>query len=163
MNLDFEIVDLETRACLSVPTITQLSNLAKTQARWIPIVFSELQAQGITPTGPPFVRYSSYEPEKIVLEIGWPIADHVSVITGEKSRVWTLPGGRFVSTVYSGALETMDPLFERAREWLTARGLQAARGWTEYCLTDPAEETNPERWRTQILIPIRSQNKRATI
>ena len=153
MPYRFELVDFETRPCLSAPTITKLSDLAKVQARWIVAVAAELKAQRLAAAGPAFARYYSYEPEKIVLEIGWP-TQGIALNSG-KMRAGRLPAGRYLSTNHVGSPVSLDTVFPAARTWLAGQGLKADRGWLEYCLTDPEQEPDVDRWKTRVLIPIK--------
>lgn len=117
-----------------------------------------LSDRGITPAGPPFVRYHNFAVAETDVEIGVPVADEVAgegeVTEGE------LPGGRAVVTVHLGAHDRLSDAYKRIEDWLAAHGARQGAAWEVYEWIDLAQEPDPSAWpapadwRTELVQPI---------
>jgi effector-binding domain-containing protein len=125
----------------------------------IPELFGWLAEQGISPAGPPFIRYYVIDmAAELDIEFGLPVLAGAQgdgrVLPGE------LPAGRYVSLrhvgPYDGLIASHAALQAWAREhgiafdsWDTDRG-QAWRCRVEHYPTDPAAEPDTAKWEVDI-------------
>ncbi|QXE38265.1 GyrI-like domain-containing protein [Streptomyces sp. GMY02] len=125
----------------------------------VPWAIGRLAGLGIAPAGPPFLRYHVIDMKNLLeVEAGVPVATTRELPTDSGLSAGVLPGGRYLTAVCAGTADvavTRDFL-----EWARAHGMEWDRKETpsgdrwgcrlERFLTNPAEEPNPEKWRTEL-------------
>jgi effector-binding domain-containing protein len=107
---------------------------------------------GAAPDGPPFARYpgittAAVGPE-ITVEAGVTLQRAVEGAGRIESS--ELPGGDCAVTEHVGPYDTMEPAYKAIEEWMRAHGREPASGPWEIYHSDPAEEPDPQKWRTDI-------------
>ena len=123
-------------------------------------VFVWLKAQGVAPSGAPFLRFHVIDMEsKLDIEMGWPVASSVS--GNGRINAGILPAGRYATIIYTG-LENGMEASKALLDWAAENGLvwdrwEAENGDTfgsrlETYLTDPADEPDPAKWETELAI-----------
>jgi effector-binding domain-containing protein len=171
------IMDINT----SIPQIESLSSLGYigirsqvfigTLASVIPKHIDEsmdwLSGKGITPIGPPIIRYHmcpTVPSDDAPLEvcIGWPVSD---AIMAESPFVYdVLPEGKYASLVYEGienGIAGNEALIAWARNngiiwdsWEVTDG-DGFFGRVEHLLDGPEDDPDPSKWRTKVSIMIK--------
>lgn len=128
-------------------------------AQRTPEVFDWLAAHGISPAGPPFLRYNVIDMEReLDMEAGVPIA---SPAQGDgEVKIGTLPAGRYAVMNHIGHPETLIGAVETLLAWADAEGLTwdsadtpAGEWWAsrvEILLSDPDEQPDLTKWETQL-------------
>jgi effector-binding domain-containing protein len=126
----------------------------------IPEIFGWLAARGIAPAGPPFFRYHVIDMERqLLVEAGVPVVSPVADDEGD-IRGGTLPAGRFVVMMHTGAPPTLMAATAALLAWAETRELSwdvsetdAGEKWgcrVEFYLTDPAEQPDASKWQTEL-------------
>lgn len=111
-------------------------------------VFGYLERTGISPTGPPFARYSFIDGD-FEIEAGVPVPAEV---TGDgRVEGSALPGGPVVTTVHRGPYEQLPAAYEAVDRWITEHGFEPAGGFWEHYLDGP--EGDPSELRTLVVEP----------
>lgn len=150
-----EEVTLTHREPQSVAVIRdecQMSQLSERLGEIFPAVYAAVAAQGIAPTQPPFTRYLDMAEGTLRFEAGVPLAGpfaDTATVVGE-----TLPGGEVAVLWHIGPYETLGDSHDRLHEWIAAQGRQPGDAPWEMYWTDPGEEPDPARWRTEIVQPL---------
>src|SRR5687768_5544352 len=121
----------------------------------LPAIMKHLESVGVEVTGPPFSLYRGMGEGTFDLEAGMPVASPIEA-SGE-IKPGTLPGGKAAVTWHLGPYEKLGNAFEAIEKWRLERGY-SVRGkehgpWEVYW-TDPGEEIDPEKWRTEVIWPI---------
>lgn len=115
-------------------------------------VMQALRAQGGAPVGPPFAYYLGMPTATVDMEAGFPVAIPYSesgdVVPSE------LPGGNIASTMHVGPYERMVDTYNALMHWIDERGLVAGQSMWEIYLSDPQQEPDSSKWRTQIFWPV---------
>ena len=107
---------------------------------------------GVAPSGPPYARYLSVKPEHAVFEAGMPVA---KALPGEGEIVAAeLPDGDVAVTTHFGPFDQMQPGYEAIEEWMRENGRADGGPPWEVYMTDPGEEPDPAKWRTDIYWPL---------
>jgi len=124
-----------------------------------PTVFGWLAAKGIAPAGPPFWKYNVIDMEaEMEVEVGVPVATAISgdgdVLAG------VLPAGRYVTAWHTGHPSELAAATGSLLDWAAGQGLkwdktesEHGERWAsrlEIYETDPAEEPDMTKWRTQL-------------
>jgi effector-binding domain-containing protein len=115
-------------------------------------VIQALNSQGMTPVGEPFAYYLGAPTTSVELEAGFPIAAPCAPI-GEVTAS-CLPGGSVAIGVHVGPYETMVETYNLLMSWMTAQGLVPGERMWEIYLSDPAQEPDASKWRTEIFWPV---------
>ncbi len=122
--------------------------------RAVEAVASALAAQGIAATGPPFARYQRAGEDAFAVEAGLPTASAVS--PGGEVLASSLPGGPAAVMTYLGPYDELAAAYGELADWIAERGEEPAGDPWEVYHSDPAKEPDPERWRTEIVMPVRA-------
>jgi effector-binding domain-containing protein len=129
-----------------------------------PEVFGWLAKHGITPTGPPFVRYLVIDMEtELEIELAVPVGEEVEGDGRVRSDV--LPAGRYVTLRHIGPFDALTASNATLQQWAQQRGIaldswdtdrgSAWRGRVEHFLTDPSTEPDPAKWEVEVASYIR--------
>jgi effector-binding domain-containing protein len=131
-------------------------------------VFAWLSKQGITPAGPPFIRYLVINMmAKLDIELGWPVANSLS--GNGRISAGVLPAGRYASLMYIGPYEGDGLMKANAAllDWGAEHNVvwdswQAENGdgfgaRLESYITDPGNEADPAKWETEVAIRLEDQ------
>jgi effector-binding domain-containing protein len=102
----------------------------------------------------PFVRTLSFEGDAMDIEVGWPVEDPF-VSDGDVSPS-TLPGGPTAVASYFGPYEQIGPAYEAIQSWCKEHGYEIVGPPWESYFTDPHEEPDAEKWRTDVHFPVKT-------
>jgi effector-binding domain-containing protein len=155
-------VNVEHRDPVSVLSIREnapIADLAATQGERLRAIWQSLQAQGLAPAGPPFVRYHTFGETETDMEFGVPVPTR----TAGEGRVTAgeLPGGSLLTTWHLGAHDRLGEAYGRLAAWLTEHDRKAAGpAWEVYSWIDASQEPDPAvwpaptEWRTELVQPL---------
>jgi AraC family transcriptional regulator len=115
-------------------------------------VFAAIGRAGATPAGPVFARYFSFGPDAVDFECGAvvtaPFSGDGDVQPGE------LGGSEAALGMHVGPYDTLHETYSALQAWMTAQGRRPASSMWEVYLTDPQQEPDPAKWRTEIYWPV---------
>lgn len=114
--------------------------------------FEAVQAAGMEPAGMPYTRVHSMSVFGMDVEVGWPLAAPFPGSGDVGAGV--LPGGPAAVASYFGPYEEIGPAHEAIAAWCKAHGHQVAGAPWESYFTDPNEEPDRSKWRTDITFPV---------
>ena len=75
---------------------------------------------GVGLAGPPFARYLDWHPERVVVEVGFPVIRPAPAVGRVEPA--TLPGGTVASAVHVGPYETLGETYNRLQAWMAEHG-----------------------------------------
>lgn len=114
--------------------------------------FGYVMSHGGQPAGPPFVRWTTLTEDSMSGEGGVTLA---APLPGEgRIEAITLPGGPAAVADFYGPYDQLPGAMAEIGAWLAAHGRTPAAGHREVYWTDPVEEPDPARWRTEIIWPV---------
>lgn len=122
-------------------------------------VFGWLGARGLTPAGPPFLKFNVIDmARELELENGVPVAAPVD--GDDRVVAGVLPAGRYATVTHTGHPSELVEVTGTLLDWGAEHGLTwdvspSADGdrWgarLEFYLTDPREEPDMSKWQTQL-------------
>lgn len=119
----------------------------------LPEVLAYLERVGASAVGPPFARFFDYTDQEADFETGFPVSEPVP---GE-GRVGAseLPGGLAAVTTHVGPYEGLEDTHDAIGEWVLANGHDPSGPVWEVYVTDPREEPDPSKRRTEVVWPLR--------
>lgn len=118
----------------------------------LPAVLSHVEAANL-PAGHFFSRYFGISDGLMEMEAGVMVPE---AITGSGEIVaGTLPGGRAATTLFIGHYQGLAAAHNELAAWARQQNRAAVAGgvWEVY-LTNPGNEPDPARWRTQLYLAV---------
>lgn len=124
-------------------------------------VWSLLDTAGVPPVGPPFclVPQITSADDPLPPETPWrlicgfPVDD--AVVAEDPVKIGTLPGGKHVTTVHEGKLDSLSTAYLALQVHMLKEGLEPNGSPWEVYLTDPVWEPDESQWRTVVRWPVR--------
>jgi effector-binding domain-containing protein len=141
----------------SVPFTVTMATFPQAADAGFPEIFGWLGDHGVTPSGPPFIRYDVIDMDgELEIEIGVPVA--VAPPGDGRVQAGELPGGRYVTLVHTGPFDGLIAANAALQDWAAQQGItlessnggRRFRGRFEFYPTDPAQEPDPARWQVEI-------------
>jgi AraC family transcriptional regulator len=146
-----EIQTLEAQPMLTIRVTT--TDVAATLAELFGEVWNYLQAAGVEPAGPPFTIYHRVDQSEMEIEAGLPVGQPVA--GRGRIQAGSLPGGLTAIAWHVGPYETLAETYTALHVWLQTQARTPAGPPYEIYWTDPGEEPDPAKWRTEIRQPVR--------
>lgn len=147
-----EIQTIEPQPILSIRVTTTPEKLGPLMGELFGEVWGHIEAQGGHPAGAPFSIYHSIREDEVDLESGMPVPE--AMAGAGRIEAGELPGGRAVVVSHYGPYETLPRTHMDLYNWLQEQELEIRGPFWEVYLTDPAEEPDPNKWRTDIVWPV---------
>jgi effector-binding domain-containing protein len=159
MSHEPQIQERAAQHYAAIPMTVPMDGLSSAVDSAFPELFGWLASQGITPAGPPLIRYLVIDMAgELQIELAVPVA--APVIASGRIQPGTLPEGRYAvlrhTGPYDGLIASNAVLPRWAQEhgiefdtWDTAQG-SAWRSRAEHYLTDPSQEPDPAKWETDV-------------
>jgi effector-binding domain-containing protein len=159
---DPEIVELSPQptAAMRISQPMAELDLASAFDRGMPLVASRITEAGGTIAGPPYGRYHAFGPDKVDVEIGFPVAAAPDlpplgdVPAGEVGRS-ELPGGPVAKAVHRGPYDGLSGTYDALHEWIHGQpGFDDGPGPWESYVDSPSDPTDMAELRTEIVWPL---------
>ncbi|HEX6460531.1 MAG TPA: GyrI-like domain-containing protein [Thermoleophilaceae bacterium] len=147
-----EIRDLAAQPTAVRHEVTPPDQLAKVVDRTFPALFASLRQLGVTPAGPPFVRYLSTD-DPFEVELGVPVPAEAGALDGAEHG--SLPGGRVAVWSHYGPYSQLRAACEQLGESVRDLGEEASGPFWESYVTNPATEPDASKRLTEIYLPLR--------
>ncbi len=150
-----ELVTLAEVPVASIRSKVSMAEISGALGEMLPAILFACQQQGIAPIGAPYTRYHSMEGMTADIEVGFPVASKVKGT--DRIKASTLPAGRVATTWHVGPYHTLGQTHTRLMTWVSEQGMMPGGAPWEIYWTDPGLEADPGKWRTQIVLPVRSK------
>jgi effector-binding domain-containing protein len=159
MTSEPSIVTRDEQPYVGVPLTVTMSSLPQAIDSTFPRIFGWLGEHGITPAGPPFIRFFVIDMEAdLEVELGVPV--QAGIEGDEQIRASVLPGGQYVSLLHTGPYDQLIAANSALQDWAEQHGASFdswdtdhGSGWRsrfESYITDPSTESDPSKWETEI-------------
>jgi AraC family transcriptional regulator len=128
------------------------TEIASAIGECLPRVYMHCQQHALAMAGPPIVRYAKVGTGLLTLEGGFPLATPAD---GEgEIEAGELQGGPVATAVHIGPYDALPQTHAAIERWIAEHGHRAKGAPWEQYLTDPGEEPDPAKWRTQVVVPL---------
>jgi len=153
VSYDIEVREVDPQLMVSIRTTCQAAEIAAVLQEILPEVYKFLERLGVKPSGPPFTRFHGFDQNRVDLESGLPVSESVE----GKGRIepGELPGGTVVTTMHVGPYEKLPEAHDALHVWMRKKNKTPSGPQWEYYWTDPGEEPDPSKRRTELIWPIR--------
>ena len=149
---DFSLVERAPQPTAVVRATIPVAEIPTFLGHAYAAVIQALNSQGMTPVGEPFAYYRGAPTTTVDLEAGFPIAMPCAPL-GEVT-VSELPGGTVAVGVHVGPYESLVETYNLLMSWMTTQGVLPGEGMWEIYLSDPSQEPDASKWRTEIFWPV---------
>lgn len=144
---------LKPQSTASIRVTTEPARIGEVFDEVFPEVASYLEGMGAGPAGPPFARFFDYTEDEADFEAGFPVSEPVP---GEgRIAAGELAGGLAAVTTHVGPYEGLQDTHAAIGEWVLANGHDPSGPVWEVYVTDPREEPDPSKRRTEVVWPLR--------
>lgn len=106
----------------------------------------------------PITIYHFWSDTLVDIEIGMPISKEV-VVFENKIKLNKIDEGTYVTATHYGAYDRLPETYFGINEWMRKNKVTVIGAPWEMYITDPAKETNPQKWETSINFPIEQIKK----
>ena len=101
----------------------------------------------------PIVIYHFWSDTLIDIEVGVPVKDS-TIIGNNEIKLNKIKSGNVVTAIHYGPYDRLPETYFGINEWMRKNSVVVTGPPWESYLTDPATESNPEKWQTAIFFPI---------
>jgi len=152
MALEFSIQQVEAQPMAGIRVDTTMDKLSEIMGPLYGEIMGALQPKGAAPSGMPFARYHGMGGNDVDVECGIPLTEPVEsegrVTAGE------LPAGKTATVTHVGPYDQLPTSWSALMDWVQAEGLKPNGAPWEVYATDPTQESDPAKWRTNIFMPV---------
>lgn len=149
-QMEIRQLEAEPYACMSATTVPR--NVGAELHRILPQVGQYLAANGFHSVGQPLARYYRYERDAVEMDAGIRVTSEA--VGNETVTIKELPGGDVAVGVHLGPYDTLKRTHDALAAWLAQEGRTPRDAPWEVYVTDPMEEPDSSRWRTEIYWPV---------
>jgi effector-binding domain-containing protein len=122
----------------------------------LPKVAAHVQTSGGTMAGPPFGRYLSFTNTEVILQAGVPVA--APVAGANDIEAGEIPAEDAVAIDFYGDYNKLPEGWSFLHSWIKENGYEYADAPYELYWTDPMEEPDSSKWRTEIVVPVKKKS-----
>jgi effector-binding domain-containing protein len=115
-------------------------------------VYGYMGTKMINPAGAPIALY--YSEPGLEWEIGVAVPVPDATVGRGAIESTTLPGGKMVSTLHIGPYEKLSESWNALSDWMKKSNYNSAGPGREVYLLGPPQETDPAKFRTELLWPV---------
>lgn len=150
MYTDFEVIERTDVKTMCIRTHSPVENLKNILGASYGAIAQHIMAHGGQIIDAPYVAYFNLDMSNLDLEIGFPVA--APLPTTNDIANGTLPGGKYVCSLYTGPYEEMVEAYDAINKFMEEKQLQPTGTAYEFYLNGP--ETPPAELQTRIEFPL---------
>lgn len=135
-----------------IAATTNPAGIAAVIPEILPAAWAAVKQAGRSPVGPPIVRYLSFSDDAVELEGGLPV--DAPIASGDRIQPITLPAGEAAVTWHVGSYDRLSEAHMALHHWVAENNRRSGAPSYEVYWTDPGEEPDPTKWRTEIVFPL---------
>ncbi|MEN6408291.1 MAG: GyrI-like domain-containing protein [Anaerolineaceae bacterium] len=153
MTVQCVLESMEMQPIVSIRVRTPVAGLQQVLGSGYGAIMQQLSAQGIFPSGAPFVVYYNMDMEDLDIELGFPVGG-ASATVQAPVQVSSLPASHVAACVYKGPYTEMGSAYETLNAFIREHGLEPQGVVYEFYLNDPVT-TPPDQLETRIVFPLK--------
>ena len=146
-----EVKELPRQPIVSIRQETTPRGLGAAFRELLPVLYAYLEDRGVRAAGPSFGIFHAYEADRVEVQAGFPVPEPLE---GEgRVEAGELPGGRAAVAVHVGPYDTIGAVHDALERFVGERGGSGGPPREVYW-TGPGQESDPARWRTEVVYPL---------
>jgi effector-binding domain-containing protein len=156
MDYEVEMVELPEQPYVALDLECTTDQFQFEVEKILTEIWGLLETVGVPPAGPPVCIVPQIQttddpvppPLPWQLVVGFPVEGELEA--EDPVRLGKLPGGRVLTTLHMGKLDSLSTAYLALQVHMMSHGLEPEGSPWEVYLTDPVWEPDPERWRTVV-------------
>jgi effector-binding domain-containing protein len=153
MEQVFETKQVEAQPVLTIRATTSADKLPDLLGVLFGEVYEHILQSGQQPAGMPFSRYYAMDGHTLNVSCGMPVA---SAMEGAgRVEAGELPACTVATATHMGPYDNLPQSWNALVAWMRSQDLEPADAPWEVYVTDPGEEPDTSKWRTDIFFPVR--------
>jgi effector-binding domain-containing protein len=153
MSYEIVVKELASQPVVSIRVKCHAAEIGAMLGEILPEVFRYLRTHDTWPSGPPFTRYHGFGETEVDIEGGMPVS--VRLPGSGRIAAGELPGGKVATTVHLGPYEKLPDAHDALHVWMREHKMEPAGAQWEYYWTDPGQEPDPSKRKTELVWPIK--------
>ncbi len=154
MGYDVTVIDYAGERIVSARGRYRISQLKLVVPRELARVVSALLAQGAEPVNGAVAVYHGWTEETVEVELGYTVRGSFSAGAAAGVNESSLPACRALMTTHVGPYERVAGAYEAVMAHAEANSIVLADFMWERYITDPACEPDPDKYVTEIYLPL---------
>ena len=150
MNTPIEVKSRPETNTMCIRTHTPVEKLKDVLGQSFGAIVQHIMSHGGQIIDGAYVAYFNMDMSNLDIEIGFPVA--VPITSTGEIQLGKLNAGKFVTCVYTGPYEEMEPVYAALTQYMNEQGLKPTGTAYEFYLNGP--ETPPAALQTRIEFPI---------
>jgi effector-binding domain-containing protein len=142
---------------LCVKDSADAGHMAEAFARAYTILQNEIKSLDIKPNGAPGSLYYNNDPNNFVFECVYPIGK-MPVKNPKKCQVVVLEAANMYIYNYYGPYADLYKAYDAIKKDLKNIGLEQSGPMREFYMTAEADEKDPSKWLTRVMVPVMPKN-----
>lgn len=155
MSYEVEVREVAPQPMVGIRRTCTMQKIQATLAEVLGGSFAFAKRSGLEPVGPPFTIYHCSAEGEIDLEGGCPVARAPEGEPDGDVRAGELPGGEVATTWHVGPYDGLAQAYGALQAWMSANGREPRGAPWEVYWSDPQQEPDPAKWKTEVIWPIR--------
>jgi len=147
-----QIVYADEQPTAVIHIVVSRNDIEQVMSPAIAEVLSVLAAQGIAPAGPCFTYHLRRPAEIFDFDVGFPVPTPLA--PAGRVKPGKLPAARVARTVYHGGYGGLGPAWGEFIAWVEKEGLKPRGSLWERYVAGPESGSDPEKWRTELNLPL---------
>jgi effector-binding domain-containing protein len=132
--------------------VTPAADLPKVLGESYGMIMRYLGAQGVQPTGAPYVAYFNMDMQALNIEVGFPVSKPIPPY--EQVESGEIPAGEYANTLHAGSYQELKAAYHALTEFVTNQNHEPTGVVYEIYLNDPSI-TPEDQLKTQILFMLK--------
>ena len=151
-ELKFQIKNVSPQYVLLLKGKSSVQTIGQDMGSMYDKIYGYLETNTINPVGPPIALYFSEPGPEWEIAVAVPVPDGTMGQGAIEST--TLPGGKMVSTMHIGPYEKLNESWSALSDWMKNGKYNPAGPGREVYLLGPPQESDPVKFRTELLWPL---------
>jgi effector-binding domain-containing protein len=137
MAYEIKVMELPDQPTLVMRDVVAVENLPGFFGKAFGSVMQYLGELGESPSGMPFGVYYNLDMSALNIAAGFLVGKPIEGKGEILAEI--IPGGKFLSTIYEGPYDSMEPVYTALSDYAKEHGLEPTGVAYEYYLNDPGE------------------------
>lgn len=154
--MEYKVVlqELQPRRAAAIRFQTDVPGIAKLFGPALGRIFGRIGRAGVQCTGTPLALYYSVGEDGVDMEVAVPVSAPLAKEGSDDVHMIDLPAGPVAMTLHIGPYEECGAGYEAIDQWMHENGREPGGPMWEVYLTDPQAEPDPQKWVTEIYVPL---------
>lgn len=150
MSYEIEVKEIKSQPIASISAETTIKKIPRKLPKFFKKIMKYLNKNEIQTIGPPVAIYRNFSETKGQVEVGFPIREQIPPKGNIKNS--QCPSGKVAFLLYTGGYDKISFAYDAIQDWIKKNSFDYTNIWWEAYLTDPHQEPDQNKWKTEIYL-----------